>query len=85
MHNLISDDRIKQTLPIPPEVKKVSKPQRIFFNRVPKCGTHTLIDVITDMARIHNFSLVRSEVYMRFNLEENWQVSCKSAIFHALN
>jgi len=38
----------------------VTKPRRIFFNRVPKCGSTTLMSLIADAAAEHGFTSLRS-------------------------
>ena len=57
-------------------------PQRVFFNRVPKCGTHTLLDVITQLATLHNYTFARSPVYMTFHIDDAWKV-CVCGLGHA--
>ena len=67
-----TDERILRELPVPAAVKR--HPQRVFFNRVPKCGTHTLLDVITQLATLHNYTFARSPVYMTFHIDDAWKV-----------
>ena len=50
-------------------------PPRIFYNRVPKCASSTLMDLITEMAKANNFTFARAKEYMRFWIDDNWQVS----------
>lgn len=47
-------------------------PPRIVFNRVPKCGSSTLMDLITEMVYKNNFTFGRAKEYMRFYLDDYW-------------
>ncbi|ELU16142.1 hypothetical protein CAPTEDRAFT_140021 [Capitella teleta] len=49
-------------------------PKRILFNRVPKCGSSTLMDVMVQMADTHNFTFTRAKEYMRFHLDDFWML-----------
>ena len=51
-----------------------AKTPRVFYNRVPKCGSHTMLDLLGALADKNNFTLVRSEQYMTFTLDEDSQV-----------
>ena len=37
--------------------------QRIIYNRVPKCGSSTVLSVLRKLARIHNFTYIHSKVF----------------------
>ena len=67
---LPQDTRVQKELPIgiPKNVP------RIFYNRVPKCGSSTMMDLMTEMGRLHNFTFLRDGVFMTFYLEEPWKV-----------
>lgn len=49
-------------------------PDRLFYNRVPKCGSHTFLDVINVMAVNNNFTFERAPEYMSFHVETYYQV-----------
>lgn len=48
-----------------------SKKQHIIFNRMPKCGSSTLNDLIAGLSHRHNFTFFRSVVYMKFHIPSN--------------
>lgn len=47
--------------------------QRLFYNRVPKCGSTTLYTLIRKLASMHGFTHFNSKVYDKKNVDEEEQ------------
>ncbi|XP_054711643.1 uronyl 2-sulfotransferase-like [Uloborus diversus] len=47
--------------------------QRLFYNRVPKCGSTTLYFLIRKLSSMHHYSHINSKVYDRKNVDEEEQ------------
>lgn len=58
-----------------PSLVTHSAPKRVFYNRVPKCGSHAMLDLITAMSTTNNFTFTRAQEYMTFNLDLKDQVT----------
>ncbi len=50
------------------------KPLRIFYNRVPKCGSSTFRKLAEDMAGFNKFTYALSTNFLQYNIDENNQV-----------
>ena len=56
---------------IQPLLNTTSK--RIFFNRLPKCGSSSLNELIAALSLRHKFLFIRSRIYMTFHVSEQDQ------------
>ncbi|KAI0225206.1 Uronyl 2-sulfotransferase [Lamellibrachia satsuma] len=50
-------------------VQSPSNPGRIFYNRIPKCGSSSLLDLIRVASRLNNFTFVECATYMKFIID----------------
>ena len=55
------------------------KPLRIFYNRVPKCGSTTFGKLTQDMASFNNFAYAQSTNYLQYTIDETKQVWYRTA------
>ena len=49
--------------------------KRIFYNRVPKCGSSALLDTFETLSKMNNFTFIRTSNYMTFRVDIPHQVS----------
>ena len=56
--------------------------QRIIYNRVPKCGSSTVLSVLRQLAMIHNFTYIHSKVFnhsrVSFKMERDLVMQLKT-------
>ena len=49
-------------------------PPLIFYNRVPKCASQTILSLTKNLSRINNFTYQHSRVFQEYTIDESKQV-----------
>lgn len=50
-----------------------SKMERVIFNRVGKCGSRSMINLLRDLAQKNEFNLISSVVYSHTHIPKSWE------------
>ena len=59
-------------------------PATIFYNRVPKCGSETLIELARILGRVNSFTFIHSRVFYSYYITESQQVCTHTVWFRHL-